>query len=47
VQSFETHHTPTKASWLNMVEIEFAVLSKQCLDRHIAEMETLGRKVLA
>jgi len=46
-QRFEMHYTPTKASWLNMVEIEFSVLSKQCLDRRIADIETLEREVLA
>jgi hypothetical protein len=33
------HHTPKHASWLNMAEIEIAVLTKQCLDRRIP---TLG-----
>jgi hypothetical protein len=46
-QRFEMHYTPTKASWLNMVEIEFSVLSKQCLDRRIGDMGTLEREVLA
>jgi hypothetical protein len=46
-QRFEMHYTPTKASWLNMVEIELSVLSKQCLDRRIGDMETLEREVLA
>ena len=46
-QRFDMHYTPTKASWLNMVEIEFSVLSKQCLDRRIGDMETLEREVLA
>jgi hypothetical protein len=44
---FEMHYTPTKASWLNMVEIELSILSKQCLDRRIADIETLRREVLA
>jgi hypothetical protein len=44
---FEMHYTPTKASWLNMVEIELSVLSKQCLDRRIGNIETLEREVLA
>ena len=44
---FEMHYTPTKASWLNMVEIELSILSKQCLDRRIADMATLEREVLA
>ncbi len=43
---FEMHYTPTKASWLNMVEIELSILSKQCLDRRIADIETLAREVL-
>ena len=46
-QRFEMHYTPTKASWLNMVEIELSVLSKQCLDRRIADIDTLAREVLA
>jgi hypothetical protein len=44
---FEMHYTPKKASWLNMVEIELSILSKQCLDRRIADIETLRREVLA
>jgi DDE superfamily endonuclease len=31
-QIFEMIYTPKKASWLNMAEIEFSALSKQCLD---------------
>ena len=46
-QRFEMHYTPTKASWLNMVEIELSTLSKQCLDRRIGDMDTLKREVLA
>jgi hypothetical protein len=46
-QCFEMHYTPTKASWLNMVEIELSVLSKQCLDRRIGDIQTLEREVLA
>ena len=44
---FEMHYTPTKASWLNMVEIELSILSKQCLNRRIANLQTLEREVLA
>ncbi|OFV65579.1 MAG: transposase [Candidatus Syntrophoarchaeum butanivorans] len=32
-EKFEFHYTPKKASWLNMAEIEFSALSKQCLDQ--------------
>ncbi len=46
-QRFEMHYTPPKASWLNMVEIELSVLSKQCLDRRIGDGLTLEREVLA
>lgn len=41
------HYTPTHASWLNMAEIEFAALSKQCLDRRIGDLPTLEKEVLA
>jgi uncharacterized protein YggL (DUF469 family) len=44
---FIFHYTPKHASWLNMAEIEFAALSKQCLDRRIGEIETLEKEVLA
>jgi hypothetical protein len=44
-QRFEMHYTPTKASWLNMVEIELSILAKQCLDRRIGDMETLRTEV--
>jgi hypothetical protein len=46
-QRFEMHYTPKSASWLNMVEIELSILSKQCLDRRIGDIETLEREVKA
>lgn len=46
-QRFEFYYTPKKASWLNMIEIEFSALSKQCLNRRIATKEALTREVLA
>jgi hypothetical protein len=46
-QRVEPHYTPKKGSWLNMAEIEFAALSKQCLDRRIPEVGALRREVLA
>jgi len=42
---FEYHYTPKKGSWLNMAEIELSALSKQCLDRRIADMKTLADEV--
>jgi hypothetical protein len=44
---FEYHYTPKKGSWLNMAEIELSALSKQCLDRRIADMKTLADEVNA
>lgn len=44
---FEWHYTPKGASWLNMIELEFSVLAKQCLDRRIPSQEQLQREVLA
>jgi DDE superfamily endonuclease len=43
----EIHYTPKHASWLNMAEIEFGVLSRQCLDRRIPDPDTLRRSVAA
>jgi hypothetical protein len=39
------HYTPKHASWLNMAEIEIGILSRQCLDRRLADRETLRREV--
>jgi hypothetical protein len=35
LRRLEFHFTPVHASWLNMVELELAVLSSQCLDRRL------------
>ena len=43
----EFHYTPKHGSWLNMAEIEFSVLSRQCLERRIADRETLAAEVTA
>ncbi len=44
---FIFHYTPKHASWLNIAEIEFSALSKQCLDRRIATIDTLRQEVMA
>ena len=44
---FELHFNPKKASWLNVVEIELSVLSKQCISRRIASMSELRTQVTA
>jgi hypothetical protein len=43
----ELHYTPKHGSWLNMAEIELAVLAEQCLDRRLADQATLEREVAA
>jgi hypothetical protein len=46
-QRFEFDYTPKSASWLNLIEIEFSALSKQCLNRRIATQDRLTREVLS
>jgi hypothetical protein len=43
----EIHYTPKHGSWLDMAEIELAILSSQCLDRRIPDRETLRTEVAA
>ena len=47
LDKLEVHYTPKHGSWLNMAEIEFSVLSRQCLDRRIPDRETLTNEVAA
>jgi hypothetical protein len=46
-QKLKWHYTPKHASWLNMVEIELSILSRQCLDRRIPDLARLRREVAA
>ena len=41
------HYTPKHGSWLNMAEIEFSALQRQCLDRRIPDQETLRDEIAA
>ena len=43
----EIHHTPKHGSWLNMAEIELAILQRQCLDRRLGDQTTLTSEVAA
>jgi DDE superfamily endonuclease len=43
----ELHYTPKHGSWLNMAEIELAMLAGQCLNRRLADRATLEREVAA
>jgi hypothetical protein len=46
-KKLEIHYTPKHGSWLNMAEIELAMLAGQCLDRRLADRATLEREVAA
>lgn len=46
-QRFEIHYTPKHGSWLNMAEIEFSALSRQCLNRRIPDQDTLIKEISA
>lgn len=41
------HYTPKHGSWLNMAEIEFSALQRQCLDQRIPDQETLRDEIAA
>jgi len=44
---FEFVFTPKSGSWLNMIEIEFSALSRQCLNRRIPSIGQLSKEVIA
>lgn len=46
-KKLEFHYTPVHGSWLNMAELEFSALVRQCLDRRIVDREQLQREVSA
>lgn len=43
----EFHNTPKHGSWLNMAEIEFSALSRQCLKERMSDAPTLIREIRA
>jgi hypothetical protein len=45
LRRLEFHYTPVHASWLNMVELELAVLAGQCLKRRIGSLHLLRREL--
>ncbi|MFB9995001.1 transposase, partial [Deinococcus oregonensis] len=47
VGRFEWIYTPKHASWLNMAELEFSALQRQCLHRRIPSLERLRSEVEA
>jgi len=46
MNKLEFVYTPKKASWLNMIEIEFSALSRMCLNRRIPTLEELNNAVV-
>jgi DDE superfamily endonuclease len=46
-EKLDLHPTPKHGSWLNIAEIEFSVLSRQCLDQRIPDQATLATEVAA
>lgn len=47
LQKLEWHYTPIHGSWLNMAELEWSVLARQCLDRRIPDVATLETEIAA
>src|SRR5260370_2338724 len=43
----EFHSTPKHGSWLNMAEMEFSVLTRQCLNRRLDTTEGLAAEIAA
>ena len=46
-ERLEWHYTPKHGSWLDLAESELSVLSSQCLDRRIGDIESLRGEVEA
>ena len=46
-ERLEIHYTPKHGSWLNMAEIEFSHLGRQCLGRRIPDQATMRQEVVA
>ena len=46
-QKLEIHYTPKHGSWLNMAESELSILSRQCLNQLIPDLDQLQREVCA
>ncbi|HTE19972.1 MAG TPA: transposase [Armatimonadota bacterium] len=47
LQKLEWHFTPIHGSWLNIAELEWSVLQRQCLARRIPDRQTLDAEVAA
>ena len=46
-RKIEFHYTPKHGSWLNIAELELSVLTRQCLDRRMPDLDTLRQETQA
>jgi DDE superfamily endonuclease len=47
LRKLDFRYTPNHGSWLNMAAIEFAVVTKPCLNQRIPDPVTVGQKIAA
>ena len=47
LEKLEWVYTPRHGSWLNMAEIEFSAMSRQCLNRRLPDLDTVRRETAA
>ena len=47
LDKLDFHYTPIHGSWLNMAEIEFSILGRECLERRIPDKTALINEVNA
>jgi len=47
LDKLEFHYTPKHGSWLNMAEIEFSLLSRQCMSDRMADRDYLTQEATA
>jgi hypothetical protein len=47
VERLEWHYTPKHGIWLDLAESELGVLASQCLERRIADKQTLVEEIAA
>ena len=47
LDKLDFHYTPIHGSWLNMAEIEFSILGRECLNRRITDKTALINEVNA
>lgn len=45
MRTLESHYTPKHGSWLNIAEIEWGVVSRECLAQRIPTADSLAAEV--